>query len=139
MFRHASDTIPSIEAYGDQTLQQTSYLSDPNAIQDQAWWIAYTTGVPVNRIANMTLDPAANPALWPVVLGMETGQAVQANRRLQGTQLEISGLFQIMSIAHNTAPGSWNTKVAMVPYPGQILACDDMTYGTPGGSNVLGW
>ncbi len=129
----------SISAYGDQTLQQTSYLNDPAAIGDQAQWIIQTTGNPVNRISVMTLDPAANPALWPVVLGMETGQVAQVNRRLQGSQLEIGGLFQIMSIAHSEAPGQWKTRVALVPYPGQVLLMNDTTRGVPGAGNCLGW
>jgi Concanavalin A-like lectin/glucanases superfamily len=130
----------SVAAYGDQTLQQTSYLNDPAAIGDQAQWIMQTTGTPVNRVSVMTLDPAANPALWPVVLGLETGQVAQVNRRLQGTQLVISGLFQVMSVAHSEAPGQWKTRVALVPYPGQVLALDDVTRGIPGtGVNVLGW
>jgi hypothetical protein len=129
----------SIGAYGDQTLQQTSYLNDPAAIADQAQWIIQTTGTPVNRISVLTLDPAANPALWPVVLGLETGQVAQVNRRLQGTQLVISGLFQVMSVAHSEAPGQWKTKVALVPYPGQVLTLDDPVRGIPAAPNVLGW
>lgn len=129
----------SIDAYGDQTLQQTSYLVDPAAITDQVWWITNTTGIPVNRIANMTLDPAANPALWPVVLGLETGQVVAVNRRLQGTLLVMSGQFQVMSVGHNPGPRTWQTKVALVPYPGRVLACDDPVYGLPGQQNSIGW
>ncbi|HEY5245904.1 MAG TPA: hypothetical protein VIJ60_09570, partial [Acidimicrobiales bacterium] len=88
---------PSILSFGDQTLQQTSYLADPDVITDQAQDIARQLSQPVNRVAGMTLDPAANPALWPVVLGLETGQVMQVNRRLQGTELVMSGQFQVMS------------------------------------------
>ena len=130
----------SIASYGDATLQQTNYLTDPNAVTDQAWWITYTTGQPVNRISSMVLDPAANPVLWPVVLGLETGQVVQVNRRLgNGALLEISGLYQVMSVAHQTGARTWQTRVALVPYPGQVLAADDPQYGVPGGSNCIGW
>jgi hypothetical protein len=129
----------SIEAYGDQTLQQTSYLTDPAAITDQAQMIVNQLSVPVTRIASMTLDPAANPALWPVVLGLETGQVAQVNRRLAGTQPEISGLFQVMSVSHAIAPGSWKTQVGLIPYTGQVLACDDTVRGVPGSGSALGW
>jgi Concanavalin A-like lectin/glucanases superfamily len=129
----------SIGAYGDQTLQQTSYLNDPAAIADQAQWIMQTTGTPASRVPVMTLDPAANPALWPVVLGLETGQVAQVNRRLQGTQQVLGGLFQVMSVAHSEAPGQWKTKVALVPYPGQVLTLDDPARGIPAAPNSLGW
>jgi hypothetical protein len=130
---------PSILAFGDQTLQQTSYLADPDVITDQAQDIARQLSQPVNRVAGMTLDPAANPALWPVVLGLETGQVMQVNRRLQGTELVMSGQFQVMSIAHSIAAGSWKTKVSMIPYLGNVLACDDVIRGIPGSGSVLGW
>jgi hypothetical protein len=129
----------SILSYGDQTLQQTSYLADPGAIGDQAQDIARQLSQPVNRVAGMTLDPAANPALWPVVLGLETGQVMAVNRRLQGTELVMSGQFQVMSVAHSIAPGSWKTKVSMIPYLGNVLACDDTVRGIPGSGSVLGW
>jgi hypothetical protein len=134
----ASDPV-SIAAIGDQTLQQTAYLSDPAAVADQAQMIIRQFGTPVTRIAAMTLDPSANPALWPVVLGLETGQVARVNRRLQGTQLVTSGLFQVMSVAHSSAPGQWQAKVALVPYAGQVLALDDTARGTPGNGSVLGW
>ena len=87
----------------------------------------------------MTLDPAANPALWPVVLGIETGQCVQFNRRLQGTLLEISGQMQVMSINQQAGARTWKCQVSMLPYLGGVLACDDMVHGIPGTGQVLGW
>jgi hypothetical protein len=128
----------SIAAFGDQTLQQTSYLTGPAAITDQAQWVVNAFGTPAVRISGMTLDPAANPVLWPVVLGLETGQAVQVTRRLQGTQPVIGGLFQVMSVGHSIGQRSWKTKVALVPYPGSVLTCDDPVLGAPG-SPSLGW
>lgn len=132
-------SAPSILDFGDQTLQQTSYLADPDVITDQAQDIARQLSQPANRIATMTLDPVANPALWPVVLGLETGQVAQVNRRLQGTLLEMSGQFQVMSVGHSIGPGSWKTKVSMIPYLGTVLACDDVVRGIPGSGSVLGW
>src|ERR1700722_8246358 len=63
-------SAPSILSYGDQTLQQTVYIADPDVINDQAQDIARHLSQPASRVAGMTLDPAANPALWPVVLGL---------------------------------------------------------------------
>jgi hypothetical protein len=133
----ASD--PSILSFGDQTLQQTNYLADPDVITDQAQDIARQLSQPANRVANMTLDPSANPALWPVVLGLETGQVMHLNRRLQGDLLEMSGQFQVMSVAHAIGARTWRTTVSMIPYLGNVLACDDVVRGIPGSGVVLGW
>lgn len=129
----------SLSAYGDLTLQQTSYLTDPAVVTDQANWIANQYGQPGTRISQLTLDPAANPALWPVVLGMETGQVAQCNLRLAGTRLEVNGQFQIMTVAPSMSPGSWRTAVTLVPYLGNVLTADDTTRGVLGAGNPLGW
>jgi len=130
---------PSITQNGDQTLQQTVYLSDPNAISDLGNWILNIFAQPNTRIAQLTLDPAANPALWPVVLGIETGMVVQINLRLGGTLLEVSGPYQVMTIGHATAPGSWKTTLTAVPYQGNVLTTDDPVRGLANGGNPLGW
>lgn len=129
----------SIEQYGDQTLQQTSYLYDPNRIQDQANWIFATNGTPQIRVSNLTLDPGSNPSLWPVVLNLEVGQVYLVNRRLGGTQLVISETCQVMSVAHTTAGRKWSVKLTLVSYPGDVLTADDSTRGLLNGSNSLGW
>ena len=129
----------SIEQYGDQTLQQTNYLWDPNLIQDSANWIFWTSGTPQIRVSNLTLDPGANPSLWPIALGAEVGQVYVVNRRLGGTQLVITGTFQLMSVAHTVQGRSWRTKLTLVTYPGNVLTADDATRGLLNGSNRLGY
>jgi Concanavalin A-like lectin/glucanases superfamily len=129
----------SVAQYGDQTLQQTIYTQSPQAITDLGQWILNTMGSPQVRVAQMTLYPAANPALWPVVLGAESGQVAQVLRRLGGTQLEISGQFQVMNVQHAIGPGQWRTTLSLVPYYGQILTCDDPIRGTLDGLNRIGW
>jgi hypothetical protein len=129
----------SIAAFGDQTLQQTIYLSDANAVTDQANWILNTSDDPLIRVSQMTFDPSANPALWPIVLGMDVGQVITVQRRLGGTLTEISGQFQILNVAHQTGPRQWTTRVSAVTYPGNVLTADDSVRGQLSGGNVLGF
>jgi hypothetical protein len=119
----------SIAQYGDQTLQETIYTYPTQGIVDLANWIVNTMGAPQTRIANMTLDPSANPALWPVVLSLETGQVIWVNSRLGGTQVDVSGPFQVMTVGHANAPGSWLTTVTAIPYYGNVLTTDDPVNG----------
>ena len=37
--------------------------------------------VPRKRVASMTLVPSANPAMWPVLLGLDIGSRAKAIRR----------------------------------------------------------
>jgi glycosyl hydrolase family 12/concanavalin A-like lectin/glucanase superfamily protein len=135
----AAAVTTSIEQYGDQTLQETTYLFDPGATADLANWIFWTSSGPQIRVSTLTLDPGANPALWPVALGLEVGQVYQVNRRLMGTQVIISGLFQLMSVAHASAARSWTVKLTLVTYPGEVLTADDPVRGQLDGQNAIGW
>ena len=129
----------SIVQFGDQTLQQTSYLWNPAVIQDQANWIFWTNGTPAVRVSQLTLDPGSNPSLWPVALGTEVGQVYVVNRRLGGTQLVVTGTFQLMSVSHSVQGRTWRTKLTFVAYPGNVLTADDSVRGQLNGSNRLGW
>ena len=128
----------SIDTFNDQTLQQSTYLLDPDTVTDQGWWIVNTTN-PLNRVPTLVIDPSANPALWPVVFGVETGQAVQVHRRLGGTQEQLGGIYQVMSVSHQSGPRKWQTTLGLVPYPGQVLTCDDPIRGVLDGDSVFGW
>jgi len=129
----------SISAYGDQTLQETIYLFSAATQGDLANWILGTSDQPYIRVSQMTFDPSANPALWPIVLSAEVGQVITVNRRLGGTLTEISGQFQILNVAHSTAPGRWTTRIMAVAYLSNVLTCDDPDRGQLSGSNVLGF
>jgi hypothetical protein len=131
-------TAESILQYGDQTLQETIYTTKVQAITDLANWIANTMGAPQTRIATMTLDPGSNPSLWPVVLTLETGMVIKVTTRLRGT-VQLTGLFQVMTIGHATDPGSWKTTVTAVTFNGYVLACDDPVNGVLSGVPRLAW
>jgi len=128
----------SLNAYGDLDLQETVYLWQASSVTDLANYILYTSRQPLIRVSQMTLDAAANPALWPVVLGAEVGKVSTVNRRLyELLQMSLPG--QVMSVAHDTGPGKWQTKLTIVTYTGTALMCDSPVYGQLNGSNRLPW
>lgn len=131
--------LGSMTSYGDLTLQETAYLFTTNNITDLANWILYTSRYPLLRVSQITLNPAANPMLWPVALGIDVGVVSTFNRRLwELLQVTLPG--QIMTVAHDVAPGKWETKITLVTYLGQVLTCDDPVRGQLNGTtNRLGW
>lgn len=126
-------------SFGDNTFQESTYLADPAVITDQGWWIAWTSAAPQTRIVVMFLDPSVNEDLWPVVLGLECGQVVYVHRRLQATEPQIEGLFQIATISNASQPRKFGCTVTLIPYPGQVLTCDDLVAGVLDGENALPW
>jgi hypothetical protein len=73
--------------------------------------LASTYSQPLTRVSSITLNPAGNPSLWPVVMSLELGMCVQINRRPPGCP-EISLLVWIEQLSW-TADDKGNFKVTM--------------------------
>jgi hypothetical protein len=71
----------SATAYAPRTLQRTINVLDPTVPQYAANYLSQQYGQPLARIAQLTVDPASNPALWSVLLGLGFGSRVQVSRR----------------------------------------------------------
>lgn len=82
----------SIAAYFPRTLTRTVNASSALECQDAADYALSRYKAPLNRITALQLHPSANPALWPVCLGLELGTRVRVMRRppgLTATQLDV--------------------------------------------------
>jgi hypothetical protein len=90
--------------------------------QAEANWAIANYAQPRLRLASITIAPSANPALWPVALGVEVGDRVTVNRRPFGAP-EISLQCYVEQVAHSIQPGVWKTTYSLSP----VL---DTTYGS---------
>lgn len=135
-----ASSATSMAQYGDQTLQETTYLADAGLTADLADSILATYGTPSLRAAQFTVDPSANPYAWPFVLSADVGTVVQITRRLQGTRPVITGMFTIQSITPQIVPGSHPVRYSATPYfAGITLATNDPVRGRPDGTHLLPW
>lgn len=85
------------------------------------------------RISMLELDPAANPALWPVVLSLEISQLVKVTRRNAG--VTVTNNYYIERIAHkvDAEAGSWKITVQLSPqFVSSAWVLGDATYGVLG-------
>ncbi|MEV7006851.1 LamG-like jellyroll fold domain-containing protein [Streptosporangium sp. NPDC051022] len=135
----ASDTA-SIRQRGKRPLARTTYLIDALQVADTANYLLLKNRVPGLRVSTITIDPAANPALWPIALGVETGDVVTVNRRPVGGVL-LTGLFEVIRVAHHVEPeqGVWRTTFNLAPADPPFFVLDDPVYGVLDGPGVLGW
>lgn len=133
---------------------QGDYGTDGLA-QYKADWIFHTHREPLLRVSVITLDPASNPALWPVVLNLENGQRWTVKRRAKaanaGAGFTISGDYFIEQITFNGLNmdnDNWTVTMFLSPAglatasPGvtfQPWILGDSTYGVLGSTTVLGW
>lgn len=71
----------SQQGYFPRTLQRDINVQDQSAQQYQASYLASQYSQPLPRVAAMTVDGAANPALWSTILSLGFGARAQVNRR----------------------------------------------------------
>lgn len=135
----AASSPTSMHQYGDLTLQETVYLSDPDLTTDLTNWVLATYAQPSTRVATFTVDAAANPYAWQFVLSTDVGTVVQVSRRLQGTQVIIQSPFVIQTVSLANAQGQWKVTYAATPYYLDALATNDPVKGLPNGTNPIAW
>ena len=119
--------------YGQRTLTQTvQCLLDFDLTQAG---IFYTNRYanPVKRIAVMTLNPAANPTLWPVVLGLELSQRWTVTRRNAGVTASRDYYIERISHRGDSDNFTWLVDVQMSPvFNTSAWVLGDATYGVLG-------
>ena len=109
---------------------------------DAANFLLNTYKTPQQRVAQISLNPATNPALWPVVLGMEIGDRVTVKRRtavgLMQADFFIEQIQHDFSVSQDTV--AWTTKLQMSPAARyQVWIIGDPTYGVIGSTTKLGY
>jgi len=82
----------SQQEYFTSSLTRTLNIQDSNGAYYAATYLAQQYAEPQPRISAVTIDPSANPALWPQVLGLGFGSRARLMRRPNNspnvTQLE---------------------------------------------------
>lgn len=137
-------TPPAIAAsqkkYGKRSYSRTVNVSDLEA-QDAANWLFAAHQDPVQRLNQITINPAANPSLWAAALGIKIGDRVTVRRRT--TAFTQQADFFIERKEHSRAPGQWLVTFQMSPatfavnlQPGIF---DNTTYGIFDQSMIFGY
>ena len=105
----------SIGKYFQRVLQISSGLAYTVDAISLAQFLAGRYGDPDYRIQDIVLEPSANPALWPCVLGLNLNDVVQVNHKdVNGTR---SFLFQVEKIHHDVVGGeSWKVTLSLSPF-----------------------
>lgn len=90
------------------------------------------------RVSEITINPAANPTLWPVALGTKFGDRVTVTRRTP--VFTMSADYFVLNRSHETAPGKWVTKFQLVPVRAtQPWIVGDASFGQVGSTNVVAY
>lgn len=135
------------QRYFGKTLSRTINVLDDNEAIDAANYLLAQHARPRMRVANLVLDPASNPTLWPIVLKLQINDRVTVKRRAKaansGVGLTMSADYFVEKISHdeiNLAGGEWKTTVQLSPVDvSQVWILDDTTYSVLGTTTILGY
>ncbi len=119
---NAFDTT-SEQNYGVRNLTRNSQAADPLEVQQQAYFLTSRYKDPHMRVQALTIDTAANPALWPSILSMELGQYIAINRRSVTGAATITAYGFIEQISHTGDDlGAWKVDLQISPVPTVVYA-----------------
>jgi hypothetical protein len=119
--------------YGQRILTQTLQTNTDFDLGQAATFYLHRYADPKVRISVLTLNPAANPALWPVVLGLEISQRVTVKRRTAA--LTTSNDYYVEQIHHkaDAETGEWTVELQLSPvFVPSVWVLGDHTYGKLG-------
>ncbi|MDI3315884.1 MAG: hypothetical protein QJR12_16890 [Mycobacterium sp.] len=126
------------QAYGQRILSTTLHAATDWYAEQYAQAYAERYGQARVRVNKITIDPSANPALWPAALGAEISQRVTVNRRAPGGAT-ISQDYYIEQIKHSIDSKSlkWTVDLQLSPvFVDTAWILGDSTYGVLGETTV---
>jgi hypothetical protein len=137
-----SDFSPVVNAasqtkYGQRVLTQTLQTNTDFDLTQAGIFYLDRYADPTVRISTLVLNPAANPALWPVVLSLEISQRVTVKRRT--SNLTTSNEYYIEQINHDASAdsGEWNVSLQLSPvFVPTAWVLGNSTYGVLGTTTV---
>jgi len=148
----AVDVATATRRFFARSYEATVDVATDQQAQDMADFVFNTHDGVMLRVDTLTLDPASNPALWPVVLALEVGWRVQFKRRAKaanaGAGLTISLDFFVEKIGQpkiNFETGEWTVTAQLSPINAganpsmQPWILEDTTYGVLDSTTILGW
>lgn len=134
----------SQRAYFQRAYQRQVNVKDDNEAIDASTYLLNQHAQPHLRVQQITLDPASNPNLWPVILSLRIGQRVTVRRRASaangGAGLTIQADFFVeqKSLDSFDVRGIWTYKLYLSPIDiNQVGILDSSTYGLLGSGGAV--
>lgn len=121
-------------AYGKRSLTRTINVASDLETQDAANWLFAGHQQPNQRIAQITINPAANPSIWSSALGIRIGDRATVKRRTSSGYVMNADYF-IERIEHSrNDAGQWQITYQMSPAnpPAQAGILENTTFGRLG-------
>jgi hypothetical protein len=122
--------------YGARVLQQDVKVTNDADLTQAGIFYLQRYGTPKTRISKLGLHPAAYPAMWPTVLGLEISQRVTVKRR---TAITTSADYYVEKVSHriDAQSGGWTVELQASPvFVPSAWVLGDATYGVLGSTTT---
>jgi hypothetical protein len=137
-FQPLPNPLPANPPYGQRILsQEVMVITDADLVQISTFYLA-RYGAPVVRVDALTLNPAANPAMFSKILGLELGQRITVKRRTSAG-LTTSNDYYVEQISHNidAYTSTWTMTLQCSPvFNNNAWICGDSTNGVLGTTTI---
>jgi hypothetical protein len=133
-----SNFLPIVNAttqntYGQRVLSQEMQCTTDFELTQAATFYLARYASPGTRVSKLELDPAANPALWPVVLSLEISQRVTVKRRNAGVTISRDYYIEKITHAVDGDAGKWRVTLQLSPvFVSSAWVLGNATFGVLG-------
>lgn len=92
------------------------------------------------RVSTVTLKPSANPALWPVALGIAIGDRTTVMRRAISGGVTMAGDYFVEKVSRSRKAGEFTVSLELSPATGKTpWILGDAVYGVLDSTTILGY
>jgi hypothetical protein len=130
--------LPTNPPLGQRVLTQQVQVNTDFDLFEISKFYLKRYAAPTIRVDTLTLNPAANPALWPVVLSLEISQRITVTRRTSAG-LTTKADYYVEQISHDVdiEAGTWTVDLQCSPvFNTSAWILGDPTYGVLGSTTV---
>jgi hypothetical protein len=137
-FQPLPNPLPSNPPYGQRILSQEVQVNTDFDLEQISAFYLQRYGAPVVRVDTLTVNLAANPAMFGVVLGLEIGQRITVKRRTSAG-LTTSNDYYVEQISHNidADTSTWTVTLQCSPvFNNNAWVLGDATNGVLGTTTI---
>lgn len=130
--------VSSQNSYGPRGTQVNTLTNTASEVTDYANWILLTHKQPSQRVSGITVNVAANPALWPKILALKFADRVTVKRRTPIFTMQFDCFIERIERSRGV-DGTFTVTYQMSPVSTQPWILDDPTFSVLDSTTILGF
>lgn len=126
--------------YGQRILAVTVNAANDFLVQQAGLALTTRYDTPALRVSTLTLNPAANPALWTAALNLDIGDRVTVKRRTNAVTMAADFYVEQINHTGDMDASTWQVQLQLSPvFLPTAWILGDSTYGVLGSTTVCAY